>query len=183
MKQWFLRLVVAFLMLGACVFAIAQDLNRDQKDVFDLMRRMYGVSSLTFEFGEFDGKYQPKKHCPFLSQFLTKELLTKDDQGSCGNTFRYPTASNEDLSLFPKFLPVPQFGTPVIKGDRAEIKVLFLTYDKKHKDGGRCLYFLKKLSEGWRIYRVRTDAAASIPEQFEGDKERGGLLIFNWFPE
>lgn len=145
MKQWFLRLSAAFLMFGACVSANAQDLTKNQKDVLNLVRRMYEVSSHTFEAGEFDGKFQPKKHCLFLSQFLAKEALIKDKQGACEGQFRYPTASSEVIYQYPNLLPVPQLGTPVIKGDRAEIKVLFLSYDKKHKDGGRCLYFLKKL--------------------------------------
>lgn len=184
MKRWLLRLSAVVLMLCACAFASAQNLSQDQKEVLDLVKRMYAVSSRTFEMGRFpeNGKFQPEKHCPFLSQFLATEALLKDKQGACASQFRYPTADPEDLSRFPKFLPIPKFGVPVVKGDKAEIKVLFTTYDKK-PDGGRCLYFLKKTSEGWRIYRVRIDTAADIPEKYEGDKERGGLLIFNWFPE
>jgi hypothetical protein len=181
MKRLLLQLSAAVLMLCACVFVNAKNLHQDQKEVLDLVKRMYAVSSIQFEASEFEGKFQPEKNCALLSQFLDVSALLKTEQGNCEGQFRYPTADPEDLSRFPKYLPIPEFGVPVVKGDKAEIKVLFTTYDKK-PDGGRCLYFLKKTPDGWRIYRVRLDGHAHIAEG-EKNPELRNLIIFHWFPE
>src|SRR5574343_145852 len=59
MKNWLTRCCTALLMLFACAFVNAQNLSQGQKDVLDLLKRMYAVSPLTFEYAEFDGKHQP----------------------------------------------------------------------------------------------------------------------------
>jgi hypothetical protein len=180
MKKYFSNVIFIALILPF-VFPTFAQTSSDQNLVSDLIKRMYAVSPKTFEFAEFNNKYQPEMHCKFLSQFLAAEALVKEKYKKCAtgvnNYFRYPSSDQEDLSEEFSPLPKVKLGTPTVINNYAEIKVLF-----SRPYNGRVLYFLKKQNEEWRIYKIRTDTHADIDEN-EKNQEKRKLIDFSYFPE
>lgn len=166
MKRIFISLLVVVLANG-CV-ASADTMSTDEGAIKSLIKRMYAIAPDTFEFGHFGrkynkcdevvaGKYEPDRQCKLLAEFLTKEAVVKkkNDAGCMTGVhgyFRYPGLDSMDLSstACPPPPPTPFIGTPIVNRDKAVVHVTF------PEDTGDDFYYLRKTSEGWRIYRVET---------------------------
>ncbi|MDO8650691.1 MAG: hypothetical protein Q7R66_00675 [Undibacterium sp.] len=131
----------------------------EQKDVIKLIKELYKVKPESFEAGEFDGQgYSMKKQGEMLARFFYKQSIKKrkDDITKKDNgyevPFRYPQIPEPGDVLEVNSsgsLPHIKILTPEIDNDRAKAVV-------KINDNSLCHYFLKKLPEGWRIYKIRS---------------------------
>lgn len=142
-------------------FAFEKDtiINTDQQIIIKSIQTMYKIKPKSFEFGEVDGKgYSMEKEGEMLSRFFDKQILKKRKGGisKIDNEYevplRYPKF--EDVSSLAEInspiIPKVKVGTPIIgEGERAKVIVNL-------SDGSLCQYFLKKLPQGWRIYKVRS---------------------------
>jgi hypothetical protein len=159
-----MKIIVIFFVYGLLFLSltsnaeIASPLSQDQQDVIKFIQKLYSIPTDTYLFSEFNNKFQPKKHCQFMEGFIVKESLFKRAQGHCFVPIRYPTISDEDVTLSSDY-PIPKIQIPVVKGNLAEVLVLF-----KKPDTGRVRYYLKKTQQGWRIYKARSDERAYVPE-------------------
>lgn len=145
------RLLIFVLTLCAMLeIATAVALSDEQKEVQAFIKKLYAVDSLTFEFGELNKKFDPKK----VNQEVYPKFFTRNFFDSAKNVqslegfiwMRHPSMGQEDLSQIsgvnltknPKLLP------PVVNGNKG--------YADVYSNGsGRTLYFLTKTPDGWRI--------------------------------
>jgi hypothetical protein len=81
---------------------------------------MYSYSAGTFEYGEFQGKYEPERQCLLMEEFFLKKFISRPDKiRSCkigtDTYIRYPGAGSEDLSENIKKgqMPKPKLSIPV----------------------------------------------------------------------
>lgn len=155
MKYIFYGLIFLSLTSNA---EVSSSFSQDQQDVIKLIQQFYAIPTATYLFANFNNEFQPKKHCQLLERFIATESLFKDSQGACFEPIRYPTMNDEDAILSSDY-PVPKIQIPVVKGNLAEVLVLF-----KKPDTGRVRYYLKKTQGGWRIYKSRSDERADVPE-------------------
>jgi hypothetical protein len=58
----------------------AVTLSAEQKEVKQLMTKMYSYLIDTFEFGRFNKKYDPAQGCKLLSQYFDMSLLVPNDR-------------------------------------------------------------------------------------------------------
>lgn len=152
---------------------LAENMTTEQATIKSLIEKMYAIDPDTFEYRNFgakykkgkeihSGKYDPDRHCHLLTEFLAKEAIVEDkvNSGCLINNFRYPGVDDEELSPRGRYEPLPKhnINTPVVNRDQAKV------YVEIEKNRGDAMYFLKKLPEGWRIYRVesRQDKDSSI---------------------
>ena len=181
-------------MVVMCIFAgngTAQEniLTAEQIEINLFIKKMYAIDPDTFEFGEFGGKYKngrvvvegkfnPKRQCKLLEEFLVKEAVIKEpkDVGcmtGIGGFFRYPGLDSMDLGSVTRIKPPsqPQIKTPVVDGDKAKVYV-------KLKGAGDVFYYLRKMPEGWRIYRVEARESGENEDHIET-----GDTVFVFPPE
>lgn len=144
---------------AACVLGLmfthgwAATLMEDQKAVKQLMSKMYAYSIDTFEFGQFNGKYDPSRGCKLLSQFFDVSLLIPNERKEpCDLGGRYAVGSSELLSDMRESHFPTTIGNPVIEGDKAAVEIIT---DLRHlplpEEMGRIVWFLNKTPLGWRI--------------------------------
>ena len=157
---------------------LADSLTPDQIEIKTLLKKMYAIDPDTFEFGAFGGKYKngnivvkgkydPKRHCKFLEEFLVKEAVIKEPKDLLCMTgvdgyFRYPGLDSMDLGSATRVYPLqkPQIKSPVVDGDKAKVYV-------KLKGAGDVFYYLRKMPEGWRIYRVEARESGENEDHIE----------------
>jgi len=135
---------------------VSSRFSQDQQELIKLVQQFYGITRAIYVGAEFNNEFKPKNHCPFMERFIVKESLFKSAQGDCFLPLRYPTI--DEGAYLPDY-PTPQIQIPVVKGNLAEVLVLF-----KKPDTGRVRYYLKKTQQGWRIYKARSDERAYVPE-------------------
>lgn len=116
------------------------------------------------------GKFDPDRQCRLLADFLVKKAVIKEkkEPGCVTNYFRYPAVDDMELSLGTRTAPLPKhhINTPIINGDKAKVYVML-------ERAGNVMYYLRKQSEGWRIYRVESsENDATIDTQGQGDMVR-----------
>ncbi|ADQ85505.1 hypothetical protein [Methylovorus sp. MP688] len=154
--------------------AVSSSFSQDQQELIKLIQQFYAIPTTTYLFANFNNKYHPELHCPFLSKFLAKEALVKRKDGVCFQPIRYPTMDGEDAILSSDY-PIPKIQTPVVKGSLAEVLVLF------KNDPGRVRFYLKNTPDGWRIHKSRSDTSADIPENTQNPDDMRALM-FTYFP-
>ena len=160
----FLWILILGLMASFSGGSFAIDKNTaliaEQKNVIKLIMELYKVKPESFEAGEFDGQgYSTKKHGAMLALFFDDKILKKGKKrSSLNNDFeyvlplRYPKFPDpNELLAENRSEPLPKIRilTPEIDNDRAKVLV-------KISDDSLCHYFLRKLPQGWRIYKVRS---------------------------
>lgn len=149
--------------------------SQDQQEVIKFIQKLYATPTEIYLFSEFNNEFQPKKHFTFMEGFIVKESLFKRSEGHCFVPLRYPTI--DEGEYLPDY-PTPQIQIPVVKGNLAEVLVLF-----KKPDTGRVRYYLKKTQIGWRIYKARSDDRADIPENnINAESETRMISITNFPP-
>ena len=184
MKKIYILLVLIFVVLANTKIVLAETLTPDQIEIKSLIKKMYAIDPDTFEYARFGGKYKNgwvvvqgkhdlKRHCQLLAEFLVKEAVVKEDKTqSCktgnGGYFRYPAVYEMDLSSATRSsqLPKAQIKLPIVNGDKAKVYVML-------ERAGNVMYYLRKQSEGWRIYRVESsENDATIDTEGQGDMVR-----------
>ena len=186
-----MRKVVIFLVLlilSISSVAQAEKLTLDQSAVKVLVQKMYKIDPDEFEYATFGAKYKngeevvhgehdPARQCRLLTEFLVKEAIIRKagiNQGCMtGGYFRYPGLGSEDLSPASRIdpLPKPLIHTPAIQGDKAKVYVTFL------KSGSQnVFYYLKKMPEGWRIYRVESRVNENWRSEIQEVRERDDVV-------
>lgn len=145
--------------LAACALGLivangwAATLSAEQKEVKQLMTKMYSYSINNFEFAEFKGKYDFAQQCKLQAQFFDASLLvSKDKKEPCKSRGRYAVGCSELLKdMQDTHLPT-KIGTPVVEGNVAAVEIIT---DLRHlplpEDVGRIVFFLNKTDVGWRI--------------------------------
>jgi hypothetical protein len=191
-KQIVVFLTFVFLLLQS---TYAQVLNPEQKEVVQFIEKIYAVSYKHLEFGEFNGKIDLKKFCELLRLFVTKEtlivkirtseagIIRQTCEEGYGSRFpRYP--ASDDDALDAGDVPIPQIQTPIVNGNFAEVKVILLEKNRDFRIG-RALYYLKKLPEGWRIYKVRMDSSYPKDDDPMVDAKRPSFerIKFKYYPD
>lgn len=186
MKNVLISFTLLLVIFVSTKTVFAETLTPDQIEIKSLIKKMYAIDPDTFEFGEFggkykngqvvvEGKYDPKRQCKLLEEFLIKEaiIVVKGVNQGCmtgvNGFFRYPTFDSMDLESVTRVEPLPktEIKSPVVNGDKAKVQVIF------PKIGANVMYYLKKLPEGWRIYRVESSYSSATIETMderEGDK-------------
>ena len=158
---------------------LADALTSDQIEIKTLIKKMYVIDPDTFEYANFggeykngrvviEGKYDPKRQCQLFAEFLVKEAIIKEkgvNQGCMTGVdghFRYPTFDSMDLGSATRVYPLqkPQIKSPVVDGDKAKVYV-------KLKGAGDVFYYLRKMPEGWRIYRVEARESGENEDHIE----------------
>ena len=183
MKKLIIMLVTFMLVISR--IAEAETLTPDQALVKALIQRMYAIDREQFEAATFGaqynkhrdkvvaGKYDPSRQCRLLGEFLVKEVVIKEkgvNQGCMTGVdgyFRYPGEDILGEGARETPLPKAKISTPEIQGDKARVYVTFI------KSGDQnVFYYLKKLSEGWRIYKVesRVHEEDTDPDVFPPEK-------------
>ena len=176
-------------MVVMCVFAGAGTaheniLTTEQAEINLFIKKMYAIDPDTFEYGEFggkykngsvvvEGKYDPKRQCKLLEEFLVKEAVIKEPKDVLCMTgvhghFRYPGLDSMDLgsATRTKSPSQPQIKTPIVDGDKAKVYV-------KLEGAGDVFYYLRKMPVGWRIYRVEARESGENEDHIEpGDTVR-----------
>ena len=168
-----MKKILSLLILGLMIFgtgtSFAYDKNGvltvDQKDVIALMQSLYKIPPETFDFAEFDydfkrfkGNFSKSRHNELLFQYFDRKILVRSTPVTSSKSesyevpLRYPRFPEpNELMAENRSGPLPKIKvlTPEIDNDRAKVLV-------KISDGSICHYFLKKLPQGWRIYKVRS---------------------------
>lgn len=179
MKKILVLLALMFAMLVSTGTVLAEVLTSDQIEIKALINKMYAIDPDTFEYATFGakytngertvkGKYDPDRQCLLFGEFLVKEAIIKNkrvNQGCLTNYFRYPAVSDMELSPDTRTSPLPKahINTPVVNGENAKVYVNL-------ENAGNVMYYLKKLSVGWRIYRVESsENDATIDTMRQGD--------------
>ena len=195
MTKIFISLSLFLLQLMSSHVVLAETLTPDQVEIKSLIKKMYSIDPDTFEFGKFggkyknghlvvEGKYEPKRQCKLLEEFLVKEAVIKAPKDVICMTgiegyFRYPDTVSSDMDLSSatrdKLPSKPQINTPSVDGDKAKVHVIF------KKENANVMYYLKKQNAGWRIYRVETSRNEATMESFKTHGE-GQLDRINIFP-
>jgi hypothetical protein len=138
---------------------------------------MYTIDPDTFEYAKFDAKYKngnkivagkrdPERQCKLLTEFLVNEAIihveTKGVKRACKAGFRYPSVDEMDLSSATRIAPPPKpyINTPLVDGDKAKVHV-------EIPNAGDVFYHLRKMPEGWRIYRVESRENRGNPDHIE----------------
>lgn len=137
-----------FILVAVFGLALAAPLTVEQNDVQEFIKKLYHIDSKMFEFGYFEGKFDPKKQAVLHANFFAKELLNtvKDVTGVDGAGWvRHPSSDEYQLSGESGPVPTknPKMRPPVVNGDQSYVDV--------YPDNGRTIYFLEKASNGWRI--------------------------------
>jgi hypothetical protein len=151
---------------------VLSSFSQDQQELIKLIQKFYAIPTATYLGAEFNNEFKPKKHCPFMENFIVKESLFKRPKGNCFPPNRYPTI--DEGEYLPDY-PTPQIQIPVVKGSLAEVLVLF------KNDSGRVRFYMKKTPDGWRIYKSRSDTSADIPENTQNPDDMRALM-FTYFP-
>ena len=194
MKKILIALLLLLLHLLSSHAVLAETLTSDQIEIKTLIKKMYAIDPDTFEYGRFGakykngdvivrGKYDPKRHCKFLEEFLVKEAVIKEPKDLLCMTgvnghFRYPTLDSMDLGSVTRVAPPPkpQIKSPVVDGEKAKIQVLLSTID------ANVMYYLKKQPEGWRIYRVESSNSDATIDNIRTRENRSQLDKIDIFP-
>ena len=181
-------IVMLFIFAGSGI-AHSDSFTKEQTEIKSFINKMYAIDPDTFEFGRFGakykngevivrGKYNPDKQCQLLANFLVKEAVIEDKKDSGCLTgdhgyFRYPGLDGMDLGSATRTETPsqPQIKTPVVDGDKAKVYV-------KLKGAGDVFYYLRKLPEGWRIYRVEARESGENEDHIET-----GDTVFVFPPE
>lgn len=175
-------LLIAFLlaMLASSFVARADTLTPEQAAIKTFIKKLYAISFNEFEAATFGAKYKnceeivkgkhdPDRQCRLLAEFLVKEAIIRKKgihQGCMAGVngyFRYPGLDGMDLSPVECADPPPvlHINTPIVNGDKAMVHVTF------PKVTGDNFYYLRKMPEGWRIYKVETRENTGNPERIE----------------
>jgi hypothetical protein len=146
-----LIILLQFILIG---LANAGNLSPEQQEIYKLIQKIYSIDPHTFEFGDFNGRYQPKKWVEFMKSYFDDAAvkhyaeLLKKSPGADVPFFRYPGEElvNDmgDVDDLPKVTIKPA----VVNGSDA--KVIVITGDKNYEHG-HVVYFLHKTDRGWRI--------------------------------
>ena len=153
-------IAVLYMLVSSVLFAAP--LTLDQKEVTDLIVRLYSHTGNEFEGGVINGKFSREKVCDLYKNFMIEAvLIKKSGYGGCEGrpSLRYPSLGIEDIAgpyaLNP--LPMPKITLPVINGDKAQIEAI-VKRSKFVDVGSRSVYFLTKTQDGWRIENALTYA-------------------------
>jgi hypothetical protein len=166
---------VMLFMLASPLVAQVVTLTPEQNAIKLLIKNMYAIDPDTFEYAEFGGKYKngevvvkgkydPDRQCRLLADFLVKEAIIKNKRAKqgCKSGFRYPSVDDMELSSATRIepLPKPRINTPLVDGDKAKVHV-------EIPNAGDVFYYLRKMPEGWRIYRVESRENSGNPDHIE----------------
>jgi len=146
-----MKYLVRNALLALLVFvqmASAASLSPEQKDVTAFMEKMYSYGAGTFEFGRFNGHYDPKKFCDLMHDFFADWLLSplvKNQGCDIGASVRYPGAGEEEMGYLAKKgqMPMPKLSIPLVEGNKARIEAT-----SKY---GKTIFFLIKTGKGLRV--------------------------------
>ena len=185
-----IALLLLLLHLLSSHAVLAETLTSDQIEIKTLIKKMYAIDPDTFEYGEFggkykngkvvaEGKYDPKRQCKLLEEFLIKEaiIVVKGVNQGCmtgvNGFFRYPTFDSMDLGSVTRVDPPPQpkIKSPVVVRDKAKVHVTF------PKIGANVMYYLRKQPEGWRIYKIESSNNSATIETMD-EREGDSIDIF-----
>ncbi|NVO05498.1 MAG: hypothetical protein HXX19_05925 [Rhodoferax sp.] len=115
-----------------------------------LVKNLYSFSLATFEFAEFDGRLNLKKHCELLKQYFSEDLVKQPTTNSgcvISNliSIRYPSLRMEDLGTARAsfHLPKPEFSMLVANTEEAAVDVI--------AGRAKSIYFLRAVDREWRI--------------------------------
>ncbi len=154
--------VAALAFLSWTQLAWAATPTSEQKEVTAFVQKVYSYSANMFEFGYFNGNFEPDKQCALMEKFFVRRLITRPEKSQgCDAAARYPGAGSEDLgdNRYPGQMPKPKLSTPIVEGDKATISA-------KTKEFGSVLYFLTKTEKGWRIENALTNVSSVRPGVF-----------------
>ena len=185
MKKLLFTFALIFVQLINSHIVLAELLTPDQIEIKTSLKKMYAIDPDTFEFGRFDAKYKngeiivrgktnSDKQCKLLEDFLVKEAIISVEGVNQGcmtgvhGYFRYPGLDSMDLGAATRTnLPAqPQIKTPKIEGDKAKVYVKII-------GAGDAFYYLRKMPEGWRIYKVEARESGENEDHIEtGDTVR-----------
>jgi len=139
---------VALAALTWAQLACAATPTPEQKEVTAFMHKMYSYSANMFEFGRFNGTYNPGDFCTLMGDFFVGSLIARPEKNKgCDVAFiRYPGAGSEDLGLNRNSgeMPKPKLSPPIVEGDKA-------TVTSETKKYGRTVFFLTRTDKGWRV--------------------------------
>jgi len=118
-----------WVMLAFVKMTNAATLTAEQNQAAEFIQKMYSYSAGAFEFGYFQGKYEPDRQCLLMEEFFLKKLIPKPekDQGCDIGTrryIRYPGVGDIELSESKKMgqMPRPKLSIPLIEGDKARVE-------------------------------------------------------------
>ena len=194
MKKVLMSITLLLVIFVSAKTVLADTLSQDQVEIKALIKKMYAIDPDTFEFGAFggkykngqvviEGKYDPKRQCKLLEEFLIKEAVIKEVKDiSCmtgnGSYFRYPSLSEAYLGSSERVEPPPQpeITIPLVNGDKAKVQALLPTID------ANVMYYLRKQPEGWRIYRVESSNSDATIDNLRTRENRSQLDKIDIFP-
>lgn len=100
MRNFSHALCVTLAFLSASAFCEADSVT-DKGAVTALIQRLYGEPEASMVYGEFKGKYDPKKQCALLKQYIHESLIKQEKipagTESCDSPFgRFPGYTLQD---------------------------------------------------------------------------------------
>lgn len=147
------RSIIAFALWLSVTNGWAATLSAEQKNVMQLIKKMYSYSINNFEYAEFNGKYDVAQQCKLQAQFFDVSfVISNNKKEPCKPRGRYSVGSSELLKdMQDTHLPT-RIGIPVVEGDVAAVEIITdLSHLPLPEDVGRIVFFLNKTHVGWRI--------------------------------
>lgn len=162
MRSFFSALGVFVAILGVSFHSRA-DLATDKKNVTALIQQLYREPEQAISAGEFKGKFDPKRQCVLLKQYVHDSLVKHGrlsaEGAFCGMFDRFPGYTLQDDMGGWDAPPKHKLVSVAVSGDLAEAVVemppeYYPTTEKKYYVA-RVESYLKRFPQGWRIYAAR----------------------------
>lgn len=163
MRNFSHALCVTLAFLSASTFCQADPVT-DKREVTALIQQFFREPEQAISVGRFNGKFNPKKQCVLLKQYIHESLIKQEKlsagRESCDSPFdRFPGYTlQDDMGGFDA-PPKHKLVSVNITGDQAEAVIemppeYYPTTEKKYYVA-RVESYLKRFPQGWRIYAAR----------------------------